>query len=445
MNLLLVGCSHRTAPVAVREKLNVPEARIGEMLADLLARFGGEALVLSTCNRLEVYLAPDTAPVPAGGVRDGEFAGPSLTLPARTGRDVDASAVARFLAEWHSLAADAVHAHVYECRDAEAVRHLFRVAASLDSLIVGEGQIAGQVKRAYELALQAAAAGPLLHSLFQHARVVAKRVRRETGIAHGRASVSSVAVDYVRQVFAHFHDKTVLVIGAGKMGGLTLKHLRALAPHRILVTNRSPEKAIEVAAGCCGEAVSWEKLDDVLARADIVLSTTGAPEPVVTRKRFAGILAKRAGGPMVILDIAVPRDFDPAIHDGDRVCLFNIDDLQRIRERTLADRQKHIVPAEAIVEQEAKRFVAEWNRRRNGPVIAQLTADFDRKRREVVLQLLGKLNGRLSDTDRQTIEGAFRLLQNQFLHGPITAIGEATHEGGPALLEALRRLFRLGG
>ncbi|HEY1380663.1 MAG TPA: glutamyl-tRNA reductase [Gemmataceae bacterium] len=420
MNLLLVGCSHRTAPVAVRERLTVPEPRVGPTLAELLARFGGEALVLSTCNRLEVYLAPDAA--------------------------ADAAAVGTCLAELHGLDPAAVRPHLYERRDADAVRHVFRVAASLDSLVVGEGQIAGQVKRAYELAMQAAAAGPVLHALFQHARVVAKRVRRETGIARGHASVSSVAVDYVRQVFAHFRDKTVLVIGAGKMGGLTLKHLAGLRPQRILVTNRSPDKAADVAAGCGGEPVPWDKLDDVLAAADIVLSTTGAAEPIVTRKRFAGVLARRTGGPMVILDIAVPRDFDPAIHDGDRVCLFNIDDLQRIRERTLADRLRHVGPAEAIVEQEAARFVAEWARRRNGPIIAQLTEDFDRKRRAVVAQLLGKLNGRLSDTDKKTVEGAFRLLQNQFLHGPISALGEASHEGGgSALLEALRQLFRLGG
>jgi glutamyl-tRNA reductase len=406
--------------VAVRERLTVPEPRVGPTLAELLTRFGGEALVLSTCNRLEVYLAPDAA--------------------------ADAAAVGTCLAELHGLDPAAVRPHLYERRDADAVRHVFRVAASLDSLVVGEGQIAGQVKRAYELAMQAAAAGPVLHALFQHARVVAKRVRRETGIARGHASVSSVAVDYVRQVFAHFRDKTVLVIGAGKMGGLTLKHLAGLRPQRILVTNRSPDKAADVAAGCGGEPVPWDKLDDVLAAADIVLSTTGAAEPIVTRKRFAGVLARRTGGPMVILDIAVPRDFDPAIHDGDRVCLFNIDDLQRIRERTLADRLRHVGPAEAIVEQEAARFVAEWARRRNGPIIAQLTEDFDRKRRAVVAQLLGKLNGRLSDTDKKTVEGAFRLLQNQFLHGPISALGEASHEGGgSALLEALRQLFRLGG
>ncbi len=211
------------------------------------------------------------------------------------------------------------------------MRHLFRVAASLNSLIVGEGQIAGQVKRAYEAAHQQGTAGAVLHALFQHAHTVAKRIRTETGIARGHVSVSSVAVDYVQQVFDHFHDKTILVIGAGKMGELTLKHLRALAPQRIMVTNRSPEKALAVAQGCGGQAIPWDKLDDALAEADVVLSTTGAPEPIVTRRRFNDVLARRTQGPIVILDIAVPRDFDPRIHDGDRACLFNIDDLQRIR------------------------------------------------------------------------------------------------------------------
>src|SRR5262249_54946896 len=209
-----------------------------------------------------------------------------------------------------------------------------------------------QVKQAYECAQQAATAGPLLHALFQHARIVAKRVRTETGIAQGHASVSSVAVDYVRQVFAHFDDKTILVIGAGKMGELTLKHLKELRPHKILVTNRNPEKAAAVAAGCGGQALAWEKLDDALARADIVLSTTGAPTPVVTLERYRQIEARRRKGTVVVLDIAVPRDFDPRIHDGDRTWLFNIDDLQRVRAATLADRVKHVPAAEAIVEQE---------------------------------------------------------------------------------------------
>src|SRR6266478_4982283 len=179
------------------------------------------------------------------------------------------------------------------------------------------------------------------------------------------------------------------------MGELTLRHLEALEPRRILVTNRSPEKAAQVAAGCGGQAVPWEGLDDALVEADIVLSTTGAPEPIVTRRRFDAILARRGGGTMVILDIAVPRDFDPRIHDGDRACLFNIDDLQRISAQTLKERQKALAPAEAIVEREVQRFLTDWTRRRHGPVIARLTQEFEARRLAIVTQLMAKLNGRL--------------------------------------------------
>jgi glutamyl-tRNA reductase len=230
------------------------------------------------------------------------------------------------------------------------------------------------------------------------------------------------------------------------MGRLTLKHLRELRPRQILVTNRSPEKAAAMAAECCGQAVAWEQLDDALAHADIVLSTTGAPEPIVTRRRYDLVLARRqAAGPVVILDIAVPRDFDPRIHDGERTFLFNIDDLKRIREQTLAQRQRHIAPAEHIVEQERKRFVDDWTRRRNGPVIARLTQDFDAKRKAVLEQLLARLNGKLTDADKAYVEGAFRLLQNQLLHAPIDALREASKHGGSAtLLDAVRKLFRLG-
>jgi glutamyl-tRNA reductase len=311
-------------------------------------------------------------------------------------------------------------------------------------LIVGEGQIAGQVKKAYEAAQGAGTAGVMLHALFQQALNVAKRVRSETGISKGHVSVSSVAVDYVRQVHDHFGDKTILVIGAGKMGALTLKHLRELKPERILVTNRSPEKAEAVAKECGGMAIAWDKLDDALVDADIVLSTTGAPEPIVTRRRFDGILARRNRGTMVILDIAVPRDFDPAIHDGDRACLFNVDDLKRIQEQTIKERQAHIKPAEAIVEQEVKRFVNEWRRKKNGPIIAQLTKDFEAQRQAIVAELMAKLNGKLSDEDRKYIEGAFKLLQNRFLHGPISALAEDMPEPSKhTLLEAMMKLFRL--
>jgi glutamyl-tRNA reductase len=426
MNLLAVGCSHRTTPVAVRERLGFREDQLPRALDALTSRLDCEAVILSTCNRVEMYV------------------GRVLDHPTRSTAPLDGDALAGFLAEFHSLSIEEVRPHLYVYHNADAVRHLFRVAASLDSLIVGEGQIAGQVKTAYEIGQKCASPGPMLHALFPHARRVAKRVRTETGISRGHVSVSSAAVDYVRQVFDHFGDKTILVIGAGKMGELTLRHLRRLEPRRILVANRSPEKAASVARGCGGEAVPWERLDEMLARADIVLSTTGAPEPIVTLERYRRVAAQR-DGPLVILDIAVPRDFDPRIHDGERTCLFNIDDLKRIQEATLADRRKHIAPAEAVVEQETQRFLKEWRRRRNGPVIERLTQDLEAKREDVVRNLFARLNGRLTEEDRKFIEYAFVKLQNQFLHGPISALTEdqPTDASGHTLLDALRTLFRL--
>jgi glutamyl-tRNA reductase len=432
MMLRVVGCSFRATPVSVRERLCFDAAKVAHALDELNTRYGCEAVILSTCNRVELYLA-----------RPG-----AATAP-------DADLISEFLGEVHEVPAEEVRPHLYEHRNDEAVRHLFRVTASLDSLVVGEGQIAGQVRQAYETAQGRQSVGPLLNALFQHALRVAKRVRTETGIARGKVSVSSAAVAYVREVFSHFGDKTVLVIGAGKMGELTLRHLRDLSPKRILVTNRSPEKAQLVARGCGGSAVPWEGLDDALVRADIVLSTTGAPEPVVTRERYERVLARRRKGACVILDIAVPRDFDPAIHDGDRTWLFNIDDLQKIREATLQERQRHVAPAEAILAEETGRFVAEWQRRKIGPVIEQLTQDIEAKRQAVVRQLLTRLNGKLSEADKKYVEGAFRLLQNQILHGPISVLTQESHQGpaasagpggsGLTLLDALRKLFGLQG
>lgn len=423
MNLRVVGCNYRTAAVELREKLAFDAAKQERAIAELSTRHGCEAVLLSTCNRVELYTARQPGEPP-----------------------FDAARAADFLAGIHGLSPDVVLPLLYEKGDVDAVVHLTRVTASLDSLVVGEGQIAGQVKAAFETSLTSAATGALLNALFPHALRVAKRVRTETGIAHGHVSVSSVAVDYVRQVFDHFGDKTVLVIGAGKMARLTLKHLEALKPRRILVTNRSPAKAAEVAEMCGGQPVPWDHLDAALAETDIALSTTGAPEPIMPAKRFdEKVRPKRGSGTLVVLDIAVPRDFDPAIHDGDRVCLFNIDDLTRVREQTIAQRQKHLAPAEAIVAAEAKKFLDDWNRRKSGPVIQQLRTEVDRLRAEVVGGLLGKLNVKLTDADRAFIEGAFRLFQNKLLHGPIAALQQASKEGeSRQLLDAVRKLFGLG-
>lgn len=420
MNLLGVGCNYHRTSVDLRERIAFDGDKLPRALDALCSRYECEAVILSTCNRVEMYLAGESR--------------------------LEVEHVLSFLSDFHGVTTEEVAPHLYTLRHLEAVRHLFRVAASLDSLIVGEGQIAGQVKKAYETAHEHGSVGSFLHALFQHARQVAKRVRTETGISKGHVSVSSAAVDYVRQVFDYFDDKTILVIGAGKMGELTLRHLKELQPRRIFVTNRSPEKALSVAKGCGGEAVPWAQLDDVLVKADIVLSTTGAPEPIVTLDRYEKIAARRKKGTCVILDIAVPRDFDPRIHDGDRTCLFNIDDLKRIREATLADRMKHVAPAENIVEVEAQKFLKDMARRRNGPVIARLTQDIEGKRKAIVREVLAKLDGKLNDADRDYIEGSFRLLANQILHGPISALTEETHSGGHSghtLLDALRKLFRI--
>ena len=422
MNLRAIGCNFRTAAVDLRERLAFDPAKRARAVAELVGR-RCEAVLLSTCNRVELYVGRSAADPP-----------------------FDSATAASFLAEVHALPVEQVRPLLYEHADEDAVRHLTRVTASLDSLIVGEGQIAGQVKEAFESARAAGGTGPLLNALFPHALRVAKRVRTETGIAHGHVSVSSVAVDYVRQVFDHFGDKTVLVIGAGKMGRLTLKHLEALKPQRILVTNRSPEKAAEVAAGCGGTAVPWDELDRALTEADIALSTTGAAEPIMPRARFDKRVRPKRTSPLVVLDIAVPRDFDPQIHDGDRVFVFNIDDLTRVREQTLGGRRKHVAPAEAIVEVEVKRFAADWQRRKSGPVIRELFTEADKVRAEVLGPLLGKLNGKLTPAEKEAVEAAFRLFQNKLLHGPIAALKDAApDDGGGTLLEAVRKLFNLRG
>jgi glutamyl-tRNA reductase len=424
MNLRAIGCNVSSAAVELRERLAFDASKTQRALAELNARFAAEAVVLGTCNRVEIYVARAETVAP-------------LHIPL----------MAEFLGEIHGVPAGAISPFLYEHADAAAARHLFRVAAGLDSVVLGEGQIAGQVKDAYELAQKLTATGPLLNALFPAALRISKRVRSETGIAQGHVSVSSAAVDFVRQVFSTFTDKTVLVIGAGKMGRLALNHLKELNPAAVLVTNRSPERAAASAAACGGRVVPWEQLDNALVQADIVLSTTGASEPIVTRRHFDDkVRRRRAGRTLIVFDMAVPRDFDARIHDGDTVSVFNVDDLARVADERMAERRRHLPAAEAIVEVEVRKFVGEWNKRANGPVIGQLTAEVDRVRDAVLAPLLEKLNGRLTADDRAYIEGAFRLFQARLLHGPIAALHDASREGhSGGLREALMTLFGLKG
>ena len=421
------GVNFRTASVDVREKLALADPARDAAMAALASRFATEVVVLSTCNRVELYLG---RPV----VEEGP---PMPTV----------NEIAIFLAERHGLSAEQLRPLIEHHRERPAVKHACRVAASLDSLIVGEGQIAAQVKKAFEAAKQLGTAGPLMNALFPHALKAAKRVRTETGVARGHVSVSSVAVDFAKQVFDRFDDKTVLVIGAGKMARLTLAHLKDLRPGRIIVTNRSPEKAIEVAGWCDGRALPWEHLGTALAEADVALSATGSPDPIVTKLWFdTHVRPNRRTGTLVVLDIAVPRDFDPTIHDGENVFVFNVDDLTRVKEQTLTVRKKHIAPAEAIIEAETTAFLVDWQRRRSGPVIRQLTTEFDRVRANVVDPLLQKFNGKLSDDEKKQLEYAFKLFQSQLLHGPIAALHDASRGGEHrTMLDSLKKLFRLEG
>lgn len=417
----LIGLSHRTAPVDLRERLAWPAGEVPAILKRIEAELGCEAVLLSTCNRLELYLAarPTSEPPPMPDV-------------------LDLLAAARGLSE-------SPPRHCWYTRDAlEALRHLFRVSASLDSMVLGEAQIAGQVLAAYEMAASAGTVGPCLHAGFQHARQVAKRVRRETGLTEGKVSVASLAIDYLRQVFDRFDNKIVLVIGAGKMGAVALRHLRGLGPGTILVSNRSPERAAAVAAAVGGRLLPWDQLDAGLGQAHIVLTTTGAPEPIVTAARFGAVRRHRHGRHLVILDLAVPRDVEPAVAEFEEVdLLVNVDDLQQVRAAVLRDRERHLPAAEAIVAEELDRFQKEWARRWAGPAIAALSADCDAIRHAVEAQCLGKLNGKLSDQDKQVISGALRLLQNKLLHAPIAALQEEAREGRGGLLDALVKLFRL--
>src|SRR4051794_37691530 len=322
--MLALGVDHRSAPTAVREALAFDGGRLRRGLEALKAEApGAEFVLLSTCNRVELYAAAE-ADAP-----DGE-------------------ALAATLARFHDVPVATLDGHLVARRDEVAVAHLFRVAAGLESLVPGEGQVLGQVRDAYKLASDRKAVGPILHHVFQRALRVGKRVRDETGLDRGKCSVASVAVDVARAVFDRFEDKAVLVIGAGAMGELTLQHLAAQRPGALLVTNRDPARARAVAAPWGGRVIPFDRLDDALAEADVVLSTTAAAAPIVDVERYARIQRGRGNRLAVILDLAVPRDFDPRVGALEQVMLYNVDDLRAQAEANLRGRRAEIDRARTI-------------------------------------------------------------------------------------------------
>ena len=428
VKLMALGVDHRTAPTSVREALAFDGDRRASSLRALNRLYPqAEAVVLSTCNRVELYVGGDSSEV----------------MP-------NADNLTTFLAEFHGLSPDAFASHIVHYHDEGVVGHLFRVASSVESLVLGEGQILGQVKEAYQAAVETKTVGPIFHALFQHALRVGKKVRESTGLDQGRLSIASVAVDVARDVFDSFADKTVLVIGAGKMAELTLRHLRStVKPGRLLVTNRNPARAQAVAERFGGETRPFEQLGQALIESDLIISTTAAEQPIVGRETFARVQRARRHRLILIVDIAIPRDFDPGVGDLEQVLLYNLDDLQAQSDLNRQGRNQGLVLAEEIIERETSVCLATLRHQRHAGALLHQLGEYADQLRQRELDRLYASRPNLSEADRQAIDYMAHRLQNQFLHHPRKALRDATvapqHPEHPhSLIHAVRHLFGLG-
>jgi glutamyl-tRNA reductase len=454
MKLQMVGCSHHTASVEVRERLAFSREQAAEALARFRSRYPqAEAVLLSTCNRVELYFASDAADA----------------CPTH----YDAVA---FLAEFHGVEAEQVFNKLFEHTGEDFVRHLFTVAASLDSMVIGEAQILSQVKQAYELATSASATGPLTNAAFQAALRVAKRVAAETAIQQKRVSIPSVAVaEFAKSVFERFDDKRVLVIGAGEMGEEALRYLIDEGARNIALVNRSRQRAEELAArldppstphapreeasargangphdpsarGASGPHLAshpWDDLHALLVEADLIVSATGSTEPIVTASEFKSIVAERYQRTLLILDLAIPRDFDPQIEQLPGVYLYSIDDLKAACEKNRRQREQEWPRAERIIEEETRRFMADLAHRATAPTIKRLKLRAEELKTDELTRLFNKL-GPIDAKTQAEINAAFDRLVNKLLHPPLESLRNEAQDGTPhGLLDALKRLFRL--
>ena len=430
-DLLVVGLSHHTAPVEVREKLAFPDGELEPALlrAASLARgvegAGGEAMIISTCNRVELYLAAPAASH-GGSVR---------------------ADVARFLdGERRFGGAQEIDRHLYDLAGEAAVRHLFRVAASLDSAVVGEPQILGQLKDAYELAVRAGTVGPVLGHVVPRAFSAAKRVRTETGIARSSASVASAAVELGRHIFGDLAGREVLVIGAGKMGELAARHLVAAGCERLLVVNRTEARGESLAArlrdeaGARTEAHAWDALPQLLVRADVVLSSTGAAEPVLTREMIQRAMKARRGRWLCLLDIAVPRDIEPAAGQIENVYLYDVDALTQVVGDNLAERRREAEEADRIVAEELAKCRESVRALGVVPAIRALRDRFAQVAQAEARRALAKMPS-LDEKQRREVQLLADGIVNKLLHAPLTALKRESES--EALVAAVRTLFEL--
>ncbi len=417
MRFQLIGVNHNTAPVEVRERFAIPESRLPEACRKLAAHPGiEEGMILSTCNRVEIL----------ANTKNG------------VGADLRA-----FLQSYFQVDGVELNRHLYEYNEQEAVRHLFRVAASLDSMVVGEPQILGQVKEAYATARAVGSVRAQLDQLVTRAFAVAKRVRTETAVGSSSVSIASVAVDLAKKIFGNLQGKHVYLVGAGKMSELAARHLMAHGCASIFVANRTYDRALSLAYKFKGQAIHFEDLHKTCERADIVITSTGAPHAIFRREHGELFLSRRKNRPMFFIDIAVPRDVDPAMNKLDGIFVYDIDDLQQAVASHVADRRKEAERAEAIVTVEVERFQARIQTLDVVPTIVSLQDHLETIRQAEIDRVRGRL-GTMTPDQEMAVEALTRGIVNKIMHTPISTLKTAAREPeATTVIDLVRRLFNL--
>jgi glutamyl-tRNA reductase len=419
MRLIVVGLSHKTTPVDLREQLYFAEAAL-EGALEKLAHYaeGGDRVILSTCHRIEIY----------GHVR--HLAHGSTRLR-------------QFLSDYHGIPPEVIEPYLYTHHGAAALRHLFRVVSSLDSLVVGEPQITAQVKAAFAIARRSQATSTRFTQVFERAFAIAKRVRTATRIGEQAVSVSSAAVELAQKIFQDLDAKTVLIVGAGEMAELTARHLMSQGVTRLLVANRTLGRALELARRLQGQGIALADLPRHLPQADIVISSTGAPAPLIGPADVQSALRQRKHRPMFFIDIAVPRDIDPAINGLDNVYLYDVDDLQHVVRENLKARQREAALGEGMIEREVEEVLRWLDEQQVVPAVIGLRRKAEAIRKQELAKLFAK-HGAFSEGERDAIAAMASAITNKLLHAPIVRLKQDSQaKGGSRYLQALRELFSL--
>jgi glutamyl-tRNA reductase len=419
MKFSIIGLNHRTAPVEVREQLAFDDHSLEEALRGLKLQNGlSEAFILSTCNRVEVAVTTDEQADPQSSLLD-------------------------FLCRSRHVDPHSIEPHLYHHEDRAAIRHIFRVAASLDSMVVGEPQILGQMKTAFALAKAHGAAGGFLDSVLTRAFSVAKRVRSETEIGRSAVSVSFVAVELAREIFGSLAGKKVLIVGAGKMSELAARHLHRSGADQVFVTNRTHDRAVEMAVLFKGSVVEYDQFLARLAEIDILIASSGAPHYILHKEDVRHALEVRRNRPMFLIDIAVPRNIDPAVNTVDNAFLYDIDDLQRIADSNRQGRLKHAEQAEQIIDEEVERMVLRLKAREAAPSITRLQGQLEQLRAGELDRMRARL-GPLTPEQEDAVEALTRGIIAKIAHGPIAELRkQAAEPNGLPAIELIRRIFRL--